>query len=79
MVNYDFSTTQTLKSDYVVDDLYYLNMRSGINLGRLATSQLQHPQCGKQQRQLSFCSTYLQRDIASLRSQIMMGGYLDGK
>ena len=33
MLNYDFSTTQTLKSDYDSDDLYYLNLRSGLNIG----------------------------------------------
>lgn len=32
MLNYDFSTTQTLKSDYDSDDLYYLNLRSGLNI-----------------------------------------------
>lgn len=73
MVNYDFSTTQTLKSDYDSDDLYYLNMRSGINLGSWRLRNYSTFNAVNSNGSYHSASTYLQRDIASLRSQIMMG------
>lgn len=73
MLNYDFSTTQTLKSDYGSDDLYYLNLRSGINLGGWRLRNYSALNAVNSSGTYHSLSTYLQHDIASLRSQIMVG------
>lgn len=73
MVNYDFSGEHSLKSDYDEDDYYYLNLRNGFNMGawRLRNYSTLNSYDGK--ADYHSISTYLQRDIAALRSQIMVG------
>lgn len=73
LLNYDFSTTQTLKSQYDSDDLYYLNLRSGINLGAWRLRNYSTLNAVNSQGDYHSVSTYLQRDIAALRSQVMFG------
>ncbi|WP_420909253.1 fimbria/pilus outer membrane usher protein [Enterobacter chengduensis] len=73
MLNYDFSTTQTLKSDYDSDDLYYLNLRSGVNIGGWRLRNYSALNAVNSRGNVRSLSTYLQHDIASLRSQAMAG------
>ena len=73
MLNYDFSTTQTLKSDYDSDDLYYLNLRSGLNIGGWRLRNYSALNAVNSRGNVRSLSTYLQHDIASLRSQAMAG------
>lgn len=73
MMNYDFSTTQMLKTDYDSDDLYYLNLRSGINLGGWRLRNYSALNAVNSNGSYHSLSTYLQHDIASLRSQVMIG------
>ena len=73
MLNYDFSTMQTLKSDYNSDDLYYLNLRSGINLGGWRLRNYSALNAVNSHGSYHTVSTYLQHDIAPLRSQFMVG------
>jgi outer membrane usher protein len=71
--NYDFSAMNSLNSDYDNNDYYYLNLRNGANLGawRLRNySTLNSDDGGTSYHSIS---TYVQRDIAALRSQIMVG------
>ncbi|ECG5958019.1 fimbrial biogenesis outer membrane usher protein [Salmonella enterica] len=73
MVNYDFSGSHTLKSDYDEDDTYYLNLRNGINLGAWRFRNYSTLNATNSDAEYHSISSYVQRDIAPLRSQIMMG------
>lgn len=73
MMNYDLSGTHTVKSDYDESDYYYLNLQNGFNLGawRLRNySTLNHSDGRTDYHSIS---SYVQRDIAALRSQVMLG------
>ncbi|WP_434661002.1 fimbria/pilus outer membrane usher protein [Klebsiella sp. MISC125] len=75
MVNYDFSGSHSIKSNYDSgsSDSYYLNLRNGINLGawRLRNYSTFNSYDGS--TEYHSVSSYIQRDIAALRSQIMVG------
>lgn len=75
MVNYDFSGSHTLKSNYESgnDDSYYLNLRNGINLGAWRLRNYSTLNSTDSDTEYHSISSYLQRDIAALRSQIMVG------
>lgn len=70
-VDYTFSGSQTRQS---TDDgrSSYLNLRSGVNLGAWRLRNISSMQYDKTRRWDSQ-STYLQRDIVSLKSQLRMG------
>ena len=74
-VNYDFSGSHTLRSDYYSEETNsnYLNLRNGLNIGpwRLRNYSTLSSENGKVE--YNSISTWLQRDIAALRSQIMLG------
>nr|WP_318383681.1 fimbria/pilus outer membrane usher protein [uncultured Enterobacter sp.] len=73
MVNYNFSASHTLKSHYDEDETYYLNLQNGVNLGawRLRNYSTLNGTSGN--ADYHSISTYIQRNIAALRSQIMLG------
>ncbi|HBL4905538.1 fimbria/pilus outer membrane usher protein [Enterobacter hormaechei] len=74
MVNYDFSGSSTVQSDEGNnDDFYYLNLRNGINLGAWRLRNYSTLNVTDGQSAYHSINTYAQRDIAALRSQIMLG------
>lgn len=73
MVNYDFSGNTTVKSDYDDDDYYYLNLQNGLNLGAWRLRNYSTLDATNHDARYHSISSYLQRDIAALRSQIMVG------
>ncbi len=75
MVNYDFSGSHTLKSNYESgnDDSYYLNLRNGINLGAWRLRNYSTLNSTDSDTEYHSISSYIQRDIAALCSQIMVG------
>ncbi|EBS4305186.1 fimbrial biogenesis outer membrane usher protein [Salmonella enterica subsp. enterica] len=75
MVNYDFSGSHTVKSNYDNgnDDSYYLNLRNGINLGAWRLRNYSTLSATGSDTEYHSISSYVQRDIAALRSQIMVG------
>jgi len=75
MVNYDFSGSHILHSNYSSgnDDSYYLNLRNGINLGAWRLRNYSTYSSTEGNSEYHSISSYLQRDIAALRSQIMVG------
>ncbi|EAC1133318.1 fimbrial biogenesis outer membrane usher protein [Salmonella enterica subsp. enterica] len=75
MVNYDFSGSHTIKSDYGdgEEDNYYLNLRNGINLGAWRLRNYSTLSATGSNTEYHSISSYIQRDIAALRSQIMVG------
>ncbi|EPC9037065.1 long polar fimbrial usher protein LpfC-O113, partial [Shigella sonnei] len=74
-INYDFSGSHTLRSDYGSQetDTSYLNLRNGLNIGpwRLRNYSTLNTSDGR--AEYNSISTWIQRDIAALRSQIMIG------
>ncbi|MBC0547502.1 fimbrial biogenesis outer membrane usher protein [Escherichia coli] len=74
-INYDFSGSHTLRSDYGSQetDTSYLNLRNGLNIGpwRLRNYSTLNTTDGS--AEYNSISTWIQRDIAALRSQIMIG------
>ncbi|MFV7532253.1 fimbria/pilus outer membrane usher protein [Enterobacter mori] len=75
MVNYDFSGSHTLRSDYdsEEDDSYYLNLRNGINVGAWRLRNYSTLNSTEGSVEYHSISSYVQRDIAALRSQILLG------
>ncbi|WP_196208222.1 fimbria/pilus outer membrane usher protein [Citrobacter sp. Res13-Sevr-PEB04-36] len=74
MVNYDFSGSSTVQSDDDDNsDFYYLNLRNGANLGAWRLRNYSTLNVNDGQADYHSISTYVQRDIAALRSQIMLG------
>ena len=75
MVNYDFSGAHTLKSNYdsSEDDSYYLNLRNGLNIGAWRLRNYSTLNATENSTEYHSISSYVQRDIAALRSQIMLG------
>ncbi|HDC2125378.1 TPA: fimbrial biogenesis outer membrane usher protein [Salmonella enterica] len=74
MVNYDFSASHTITSNYGdEDDSYYLNLRNGINLGAWRFRNYSTLNSYDGNAEYHSASSYIQRDIAALRSQIMVG------
>ncbi|WP_414165454.1 fimbria/pilus outer membrane usher protein [Superficieibacter sp. BNK-5] len=73
MVNYDFSGTHSLKSDYDEDDYYYLNLRNGLNIGAWRLRNYSTLNITDDKASYHSASTWLQRNIAALRSQVMIG------
>ncbi|EBA7188312.1 fimbrial biogenesis outer membrane usher protein [Salmonella enterica] len=75
MVNYDFSGSHTVKSNYDSgnDDTYYLNLRNGINLGAWRLRNYSTLSATGNDTEYHSISSYVQRDVAALRSQIMVG------
>lgn len=75
MVNYSFSGANHLisRQNSAADDSYYLNLRTGLNLGawRLRNYSTYTENDGK--RSWNTASTYLQRDVQSLKSQFTLG------
>lgn len=76
LVNYNFSgaNTQERKNDRSDSNTYYLNLRSGLNLGawRLRNYSTWNRSSDGQSRWDSI-NTYLQRDIVALKSQLTLG------
>lgn len=75
MTNYDFSGSHTLRSNYdsEEDDSYYLNLRNGLNLGSWRLRNYSTVDSTAGSAEYHSISSYVQRDIAALRSQIMVG------
>lgn len=75
MVNYDFSGSHTLKSNYGSedDDTYYLNLRNGLNIGAWRFRNYSTVNATNSSIDVRSANNYVQRDIATLRSQIMAG------
>ncbi|POP44566.1 hypothetical protein CHU32_16270 [Superficieibacter electus] len=73
MMNYDFSGSHTLRSEYDEDDDYYLNLRNGINIGAWRLRNYSTLNATNSDAEYNSISTYMQRNIAALRSQIMVG------
>lgn len=74
MVNYDFSGSSTVQSDSGEDDDFaYLNLRSGGNLGAWRVRNYSTLSVSDVQSSWHSISSYIQRNIAALRSQIMLG------
>lgn len=75
MVNYDFSASHTIKSNYSDgdDDSYYLNLRNGLNLGAWRLRNYSTLNTSNGSSEYHAINSYVQRDIAALRSQIMLG------
>lgn len=74
MMNYDFSASHTIRSNYDYDDdSYYLNLRNGINLGAWRFRNYSTLNSYDGNVDYHSVSNYIQRDIMALRSQIMIG------
>lgn len=74
MMNYDFSASHTIRSNYDDDDdSYYLNLRNGINLGAWRFRNYSNLNSYDGNVDYHSVSNYIQRDIMALRSQIMIG------
>ena len=74
MVNYNFSGSSTVQSDDDDNsDFYYLNLRNGANLGAWRLRNYSTLSVNGGQADYHSISTYAQRNIAALRSQIMLG------
>ncbi|EFJ4768616.1 fimbrial biogenesis outer membrane usher protein [Escherichia coli] len=74
MMNYDFSASHTIRSNYDDDDdSYYLNLRNGINLGAWRFRNYSTLNSYDGNVDYHSVSNYIQRDIMALRSQIMIG------
>ncbi|KFK95433.1 MULTISPECIES: fimbria/pilus outer membrane usher protein [unclassified Serratia (in: enterobacteria)] len=80
LVNYNFSGSNARIGDNAVaSNSYYLNLRSGLNVGpwRLRNYSVWNQENGQQDRQQQghwqSINTYLQRDIAFLKSQLTLG------
>ncbi|EJJ7018055.1 fimbrial biogenesis outer membrane usher protein [Escherichia coli] len=74
MMNYDFSASHTIRSNYDDDDdSYYLNLRNGINLGAWRFRNYSTLSSYDGNVDYHSVSNYIQRDIMALRSQIMIG------
>lgn len=75
MVNYDFSGAHTLTSSYdsSEDDTYYLNLRNGVNIGAWRFRHYSTLNATGGNSEYHSINSYIQRDIAPLRSQIMVG------
>lgn len=75
MVNYDFSGSHTVKSNYEDgnDDTYFLNLRNGVNIGAWRLRNYSTLSSLDGQTEYHTINSYVQRDIAALRSQIMVG------
>ncbi|HBN7118598.1 TPA: fimbrial biogenesis outer membrane usher protein [Escherichia coli] len=74
MMNYDFSASHTIRSNYDDDDdSYYLNLRNGINLGAWRFRNYSTLNSYGGNVDYHSVSNYIQRDIMALRSQIMIG------
>ncbi|CAM4298777.1 fimbria/pilus outer membrane usher protein [Serratia silvae] len=76
LVNYSFSgaSNRTRNSKQKDSESYYLNLRSGLNLGawRLRNYSTWNRSSGGQDHWNSI-NTYLQRDIVALKSQLILG------
>ena len=74
MVNYDFSGSSTVHSNEDDNnDFYYLNLRNGANTGAWRLRNYSTLNVTDGESSYHSINTYLQRDIAALRSQIMLG------
>lgn len=74
MVNYDFSGSETLRDDDGDDEaFYYLNLRNGINVGAWRLRNYSILNISNGQSAYDTISTYAERNIAALRSQVMIG------
>ena len=74
MMNYDFSGSSTLQSDDDDNsDFYYLNLRNGANIGAWRLRNYSTLNIIDGHSDYHSISTYVQRNLATLRSQIMLG------
>ncbi|MCV5714828.1 fimbria/pilus outer membrane usher protein, partial [Escherichia coli] len=74
MMNYDFSASHAIRSNYDDDDdNYYLNLRNGINLGAWRFRNYRPLNSYDGNGDYHSVSNYIQRDIMALRTQIMIG------
>lgn len=75
MLSYDFSGATTMKSSYGDngDDFYYLGLNGGINLGAWRLRNYATLNANNGSASYQSVNTYLQRDVAALRSQAMVG------
>lgn len=73
LLNYNISGANTKRDSGGTDDSYYLNLRSGLNFGewRLRNYSTYYDSNGRSSWQNA--STYLQRDIQSLKGQLTVG------
>lgn len=73
-VNYDFSGSHTVRSDYDdTADSYYLNLQNGLNLGAWRVRNYSTLSAEGGNAEYHSVSSWLQRDIPGLRSQFMVG------
>ncbi|MCV5690638.1 fimbria/pilus outer membrane usher protein, partial [Escherichia coli] len=72
---YDFSGSHTLRSDCGSQetDTSYLNLRNGLNIGPWPLRNYSTLNTSDGRAEYNSISTWIQRDIAALRSQIMIG------
>lgn len=74
LLNYSFSGSNTArKNSDDVDDSYYLNLRSGLNLGAWRLRNYSAYSLNNGQSDWQNISSYLQRDIHSLKSELTLG------
>ena len=73
-VNYDFSGSHSVRSDYDdTADSYYLNLQNGLNLGAWRVRNYSTLSADGGNAEYHSVSSWLQRDIPDLRSQFMVG------
>ncbi|CUY60767.1 fimbria/pilus outer membrane usher protein [Serratia marcescens] len=74
LLNYTFSGANTQRHKGAgAEDNYYLNLRSGLNLGAWRLRNYSTYNEGNGQRHWDNVNTYLQRDIQSLKGQLTLG------
>ena len=74
LLNYSFSGANTRREGRSgSDDNYYLNLRSGLNLGAWRLRNYSTYTQGDSRAQWASLNTYLQRDVHSLKSQLVVG------
>lgn len=74
LVNYTFSGSNTRRDGGAgSDESYYLNLRSGLNLGAWRLRNFSTWSDSNGQRQWQNVNTYLQRDVQAVKGQLTLG------
>ncbi|MBW1250805.1 fimbrial biogenesis outer membrane usher protein [Pseudomonas tolaasii] len=73
LLNYTFTGSNTSRDRGAHDDSYYLNLRSGLNLGAWRLRNYSTLSQNKGRQAWQNISTYAQRDVHSLKSQLTLG------
>lgn len=74
LLNYSFSGSNTRRDNRQgSDNSYYLNLRSGLNLGAWRLRNYSTYNDNSDKKQWDSVNTYLQRDIQSLKGQLTLG------